>query len=195
MRTPTRATARGATATANRALRELDRKASAQAADLSGAVSLAPKGIIGRARRITAPTQAFTTELPVLSLVTPLPLLGGRVYEVETGTLLLYGTATTGIIIAQTYLRYTVNGTTPTIASSAVLQQGNVNVDTASHGTNHALRQLVFPTVDSPGLGVLLTYFGPTGNGNIGMLASATYPITLTVTDLGPDPGDTGTSY
>ena len=146
---------------------------------------------IGRARRITSSTTSSSTTLvPVLRL-DDIPLTAGRQYTIVSSALALDGSvAADSITIVMTY---TVDGSTPTIASptfpgsNVQIVQSNVSIP-----EYRSIITTYIPAADET-LSLLLCVFRGSGSGVVGILADGTTRICeFRVLDQGEDPGDTG---
>jgi hypothetical protein len=129
-----------------------------------------------------------TTEVGVLRL-DDCPVLAGRFYRINAGTLLL--TATVANDVTRASLRITTDGSTPTTASTLIALAQD-RVDNTSFPPTQALSVIFAPGSDQT-LSVLLTAARVAGTGSSGIGGASTNPIELYIEDLGTSPGDTGT--
>lgn len=157
------------------------------------------RGVIARAIRTTAPANtgatASATAVRLLSL-TAIPVIAGRSYKVTSPCLAMYcAGGGAGPTIAQAELKFTTDGSTPT-AASPLLVADSLWVDNMGHSAALTLEANYVPTVTGT-LGLVLDFYIPILGGatSVGIAASSWQPITIVVTDLGVDPGDTGTIY
>lgn len=157
------------------------------------------RGVIARAYRDTAPANTGATSrataVRLLSL-TAVPVIAGRSYKVTAPCLAMYcAGGGAGPTIAEAELKYTTDGSTPT-AASPLLVADSLWVDNMGHSAALTLESNYVPTVTGT-LGLVLDFYIPILGGatSVGIHASSWQPITIVVTDLGVDPGDTGTIY
>ncbi|GJF04977.1 hypothetical protein [Pseudonocardia sp. D17] len=148
-----------------------------------------PRGVIARARRNTGNiTMAANTTYPIVGLSAP--LLAGRMYRFRSQAGFY---ADNGPTIADVFLRYTTDGSTPSAASaafehtSAVLPAG-VRVSTAITDDFY-----VPPANQTVGLVLFATIIGSTGAA-WGATSDA-WPARITVEDVGLPVSVGGTNY
>lgn len=154
---------------------------------LASDVIPATKKLIARGNRLTNST-GTTTEVGVLRL-DDIPIIGGRIYQISTSTLLLATNTANDFVNAK--IRYTTDGSTPTTSSSLLTQTGG-RIEATSSGDFAYLSGLYAPASDET-LSVLLTVARGSGAGTVAINYGSSVPIELYIVDLGVDPGDTGT--
>jgi len=142
--------------------------------------------IIGRGRRLSN-SSTTTTEIGVLE-VDDIPIKAGRIYKVETSSLLLTTSVANDIVVAR--LRMTTDGSTPSTSSTLLTQSAERVEVTANGGYTHVVGTYA-PTVDET-LSILLSVGRGAGTGNVGINFASAVPIEVWITDAGVDPGDTG---
>lgn len=141
---------------------------------------------IGRGRRLSN-SSSTTTEIGVLEL-DDIPIKAGRLYKVETSSLLLVTSVANDTVVAR--LRTTTDGSTPGVASTLLTQSAERIEVTGNGGYAHVVGTYA-PAVDET-LSVLLSVARVSGTGSVSMNFSSAVPIEVWVMDMGEDPGDTG---
>ena len=151
------------------------------------------KKILGRARRTTdSSTSASTTLVAVLRL-DDIPITGGRLHRISTSPLSLDSSTANDVIRAS--ILYTTDGTTPTTSSTqlpgGIAQTSQPN---AAAGEFPSAISTTYTPASDETLSLLLCVSRISGGGNCLIQANGTVTIIeILVTDLGIDPGDTGT--
>lgn len=142
-----------------------------------------PGTIIARGNRVSSSTTT-TTEVGVLRLPVG-TLAAGVTYLIQTSPMLMACTA--GATLGG-YLRYTTDGSTPTTASTALVQ---AQVDIVVSYQSLVLSALYTPAT-AVDLTLLLTCARAAGSGNAFIAGATATPIDLWVTVTQQDIGDTG---
>lgn len=145
--------------------------------------------IVGRMARTTDTAAITTTETRVLSVRAP--VVTGRMYRVS-----LKATAywTTSSSVAEIKLRHTTNDVEPT-TSSAILDYLWIPPGQAAVTFISGYVDALFVPSASGFLRVLATVVRVGGTGAVTLPAAATYPMVLTVEDIGEPVLPTGTVY
>lgn len=144
-------------------------------------------GILAIGVRTTNSSTTTTTEIGVLR-VDDVPITGGHRIEVKVNAIFLHSTTTTDVVRAT--IRYTTDGSTPTV-SSTQLCAAQISVANNSFPATNIASGTYVPSSDQT-LSVLLTVIRMTGGGNVQILATSTFPAELSIVDLGIDTGDVG---
>lgn len=145
---------------------------------------------VARARRETnASATSAATELPILRL-DDIPLLGGQSYNIWCPPLNPGNSVGGDTVIFR--LRYTEDGSTPTIASTQLAAERWI-----SAGTGSTTEIKMGPKVDyNPAadvtFSILLTVARAGGTGTMTVQGSAVGPICINIDNMGDDPGNTG---
>lgn len=142
-------------------------------------------GIVARGNRVSNSSVSTTTEIAVLRL-DDIPIFNGRAYSIYTTSLALNSTVASDVITAR--IRITTDGSTPGIASTQI---GLGQEEMGAFAPAQPIIAEHYPGAAQT-LSVLLTVARLSGTGNVTILGSAQFPISLIVTDLGVDPGDIG---
>lgn len=146
-------------------------------------------GVIRRGLRTTNST-GTTTEVGVLR-IDGIPVAAGRLYRVRTATSMIFSSTVANDLL-EARLYYSLGGT----AAIGVNQFGVLSIESRTAGGSQ-YTDAITAFLPSPGTGtlsVLLSIARTAGTGTVSIPASATYPVHMTVEDLGPDPGNTGIS-
>lgn len=146
--------------------------------------------VIARGTRITSGTNATTgTELGFLQLDCP-TLQGGRLYRASTNHFFVSGGAANDR--TRVNMRYTLDGTTPTVSSPNIKTWTRIVHDIAGASGGVSLSGLFGRAEPDQqiDLSLLITYKAETGSGFI--YGSGTTPVELVVEDIGPWIDDTG---
>lgn len=153
-----------------------------------------PQGIVAAHLRTTySIATAAGTERSVMRL--NVPIIGGRTYKVTSRMPIFVNSATRGYV--EYYLRYTLNGTNPTL-SSPLLRHDVIEVPAGGVPIS-ARFEFPFLNAADADLRLLLSYKGLTPAANFQVSAEPTWPAEIEVTDIGlgfPGGGandDTGT--
>ncbi len=146
-------------------------------------------GVVARGNRQSVSTSTSTTSATSGQGVLRLscPLRSGRLYRIEA---LEFGVYSSAAATVGAQLTATVDGTTPT-AASTLLTFGQRIVPTGSEVQTLSLNRLYVPGSDLT-LGLLLSIWRVAWSGNVQVYGASTWPIELLVTDLGVDTGDVG---
>lgn len=154
------------------------------------ALNIALEKIIARGRRVTnGGSNGVGTETGVLR-IDDIPVRAGYAYRVSTSNLNIdTNTADDEIHVR---IRYTTDGSTPTI-TSAVLGTVRITADDATFTPILPIVCFYFPAVDET-LSLLLTCQRVNGAGTTSVFANGTTEYTdMILTNLGVDTGDIGT--
>lgn len=135
----------------------------------------------------TTNSSTTTTEVGVLRL-DDVPITGGHRYEIKTNSITLHSTVNADCVRAS--IRYTTDGSTPTTSSTA-LCDAQLTVNNTTFPTTSVASGTYVPASDQV-LSALLTVSRMSGTGNASLLGSATFPLEITIVDLGVDSGDVG---
>ncbi len=154
----------------------------------ASALNLATRKVIARGNRQTTGGSNTGTETGV-SRLDDIPLAGGRVYKISTGSV----NFDTGVADDEIFCRFrvTTDGSTPTTSSTAI-GGGRITADDATHSPIVPIEAYYAPGSDET-FSVLLTCQRVNGSGTVSLFSDSTLPIDLVIEDLGEDPGDTGT--
>lgn len=144
------------------------------------ALNLATKRLIARGTR-TSDKAAITAEVGVLRL-DDIPLVGGRSYLVQLGSMRMGATAAT--VTAR--LRVTTDGSTPTTASTAIAAYILLNSTSAE---SFDISRAYYPATDET-FSVLFTLASTVSISTSG--AASDSPIQLSIFDTTEDTGDIG---
>lgn len=169
----------------------------ADVTNLASDLAALPKGIVGRAKRTTAPTPATGTTLAtgIIALTTAgtIPVTAGRLYKISAPAVAPFGNGTiTAVCVWQGHFTFTTDGTVPTKAS-AILLQANAEVVNGGFTTDVPMVATYSPAVTGT-LGIALCYFMAVAGGgsSVQLSGSASVPLEILVEDIGLDPGTTG---
>lgn len=143
-------------------------------------------GVVGRGRRTTSTGNVTTTETGVLRL--EVPVYAGRLYMIKTSNINIDTSVDNDI--GRVAVRYSTSGNATT--SSTLGNYVRETIDSATNSNVHDLTMFYVASADAT-LSVLLTLLRQGGTGNLIVFCSGTDILDLVVTDLGPDPGDSGT--
>jgi hypothetical protein len=144
------------------------------------------KGRVARGLRTTA-SATTTTEAEMLRLDS-VPVLAGHTYTIATSTMSPFSTVANDYIASR--LRYTTDGTTPTVASTLLIAaQSRI---TGASGNESSLISVTYNPAADGIISLLLTIARSSGTGNVSVSSSATNPIELWISHDGEDPGNTG---
>jgi hypothetical protein len=147
--------------------------------------------IVARGSRAT--DSSATTGITAVLRLDDIPIIGGRLYEIKTSSLHLDSTVIDDHIEAR--ITYTTDGTTPTSGSTILpgaKTQGRQSVS-ASFGEDRVICTLYAPATDET-LSLLLCVRRDSGTGSVSIGGLNGWLIDMWVTDMGEDPGNTGTS-
>lgn len=149
--------------------------------------------LVARARRATA-SSASTASSPATAVLRldDIPLVAGYAYTIEAA---FNADSTVASDILRIELRYTTDGSTPTV-SSTQLPGAVGDFQTPTNATwrkADSLKTVYAPAGDET-LSLLLTIGRIAGTGNCTLFADGTYLTEIFVYQSGPDPGDTGVS-
>lgn len=146
---------------------------------------------VGRARRITNSNATSGTTFQTVLRLDDIPVFSGRQYGLLTTNFFLDGSVANDV--AQAFVLYTTDGSTPTIASAqfpgAYTQTVVPNI---SFGEARPIITSYIPAADET-LSLLLCIARGSGTGVITLQANGSGTICeMRLMDCGEDPGDTG---
>lgn len=147
-----------------------------------------PAGILSRGRRVTA-SSTTTSEIGVLRL-DDVPIAPGRCYEIKTTPLFMDSSVVNDEIFCR--IRATFDSSTPTTASTVL---SGTFVDVRQTDAALAESKTIITTYNPAGsetLSLLLCVGRIAGTGSVSVTADNA--IEMTIVDIGPDPGNTGTA-
>lgn len=158
-----------------------------KASDLNDAIGY---GIIARQQRTTdiTTTGAITRVMGTIATVT-----SGRTYAVRAQAEMYKSAATATDVVSQSELRYTTDGTEPTVTST-VLDRAIIHHQIT--GTPEMLNFTgLFHCTSSGTFRVVLTMIRAVGTGNITLSGGAAFPAVLVIQDVGLTVAVSGTVY
>lgn len=135
----------------------------------------------------TTNSSTTTSEVGVLRL-DDVPITGGHRIEVKTNSITLHSSVNADVVRA--IIRYTTDGSTPTTSSTA-LCDAQLTVNNTTFPTTSIASGTYVPASNET-LSALLTVSRQSGSGNAQLLGSSSFPLELTIVDLGVDSGDVG---
>jgi hypothetical protein len=141
-------------------------------------------------RNTTVSTTATTAATAFRIMTATAPVKAGRTYEVGfKGEM----RNTVAPCTAEIDVRYTTNGTEPTVSSAQMFREivrlDGVSIPESVNGSKH------YPATADGELRVTLAMFAATGGGTLTYDSSASAPGEITITDKGPTVAKTGTVY
>ena len=142
-------------------------------------------------RRNQRTTNSTLASAIVRVLSVTAPVIAGRTYRVVCDGEVY---SNTGAATTQHELRYTTNNTEPT-TSSTVLGRAIVRHDSTTGTPDQCHIEALFMCVSTGTLRVAVTTTRVIGSVTVAWTADATYPMTLTVQDVGDTVSATGTVY
>lgn len=156
-----------------------------KASDLNSATG---DGVIARNIRATGITPPGSTNTRMLSTIAT--VTSGRSYKV---TAKMEAVSTVSGVTSQTELHYTTDGTEPTSSSTIM---GRTIWDHRTSGVpDTVIVEGYYHALASGTFRVALTGYRVVGTGDIAFSGAATYPMTLTVEDVGLTVAVSGTVY
>lgn len=154
-----------------------------------------PIGVIARGRRITNSATTTAASAPIGVIRLDATVTAGRLYRLQVADAMFTNVATTSV--SQTlasYFYYTTNGTAATTASTVLDQVNIVAPDGMAPGFQIAKTQTAYYTPTVSGPLSLCWGFIRAGTINFYVLCSGTFPLDITIEDIGADPGSTSTN-
>lgn len=167
--------------------------------NIEGALDTRPRGVVGRRTRTSNATSSTTQAPPpagtiageTMVLWAEAAVQVGRLYRIIAPNMGVYSNVNNAY--AQANLRYTTDGAVPD-KTSTQLAQSVMPLPGAFVGYAFDVTGLYAPSADLT-LRVGLSYLGGVPGGGsvtVTMQGSATFPIVVTIEDVGPDPGSSG---
>lgn len=144
--------------------------------------------LVGRNQRTTNMTgvSAITRVLSCSA-----PVVSGRSYRV-----LAYGEifGNSGATTVQSEFRYTTNGVEPTVTDT-VMCQNNMTIPSVAGVPESCSMSAIYPAVSTGTLFVALCIFRVSGSVVVAWTGAANSPTHISIEDIGPTIGTTGTVY